>query len=129
MKHVFYKESGVTTLEPVKWIRGVEKAGLLNLLWVLHYHCAPINLIFIKLLLCLVHDRFLWLGDLIPITDMLIHRITLLPHSGLNLAKAFEGKTSKCDLAERIKDKFKLVKKLHENSISSITDPGVKVAT
>jgi hypothetical protein len=45
MKRVFYKESGVTALEPVKWIRGVEKAGLLNLLWVPHYHRAPINLI------------------------------------------------------------------------------------
>jgi len=33
------------------------------------------------------------------------------------------------DLAEKMKDKFKLVKKLHGYSISSITNPTVKVAT
>ena len=48
----------------------------------------------------------------IPITDMMIHRITLLRHSGLNLAKAFGRKTGEHDLAEWMKDKFKLVKKL-----------------
>ena len=32
MKSVFYKESGVTTLEPVEWICGVNQLGLLNLL-------------------------------------------------------------------------------------------------
>ena len=62
-------------------------------------------------------------------TDMLIHRITLLQHSGLNPAKAFGIKEGKCGLAERMKDKFKLVKELHGYSISSITDPVIKVAT
>ena len=128
MTRVFYKYSGVTTLELSKWIRGVDKARLLNLLWVPHYHRAPINLIIIKQLLCLVHDGCLWLGESVPITDMLIHRITLLPHSGLNLAKEFCGKTGEHDLVERMKDKFKLVKNLRGYSISSITDPTVKVA-
>lgn len=60
---------------------------------------------------------------------MLIHRITLLPHSGLNPAKAFGGKVGEHDLSERMKDKFKLVKKPCGYSISSITHPTVKVAT
>lgn len=32
MKHIYYAELGVTTLEMVEWIRGVENLGLLNLL-------------------------------------------------------------------------------------------------
>lgn len=116
-------------MELVKWIHGVEKAGLLNLLWVSHYHRAPINLIVIKQLLCLMHDGCLWLEEPIPIIDMLIHRITQLPHSGLNPSRAFDGKVGKCDLTERMKDKFKIVKKQCRYSISSIIDPTVKVAT
>lgn len=53
----------------------------------------------------------------------------LLPHSGLNPAKEFGGKTSECDLAENMKNKFELVKELHGYSIMSITDPMVKIAT
>ena len=33
----------VTTLESLKWLRGVEKARLLNLLWVSHFHHVPIT--------------------------------------------------------------------------------------
>jgi len=129
MKRVFYKESGVIVLELVEWIRRVNKVGLLNLLWVPHYHHAPINLTVINQLLFLLHDRCLWLSELILIMDMLVHLITLLPHSGLNLAKVFGGKTSECDLAENMKDKFKLVKKLHGHSTTNISDPTVKVTT
>lgn len=32
MHHVFYKDIGVTTMEPRKWIKEVDKAGLLNML-------------------------------------------------------------------------------------------------
>lgn len=60
---------------------------------------------------------------------MFIHQITLLPHSGLNPAKDFGRMTGECDLAEKMKDKFKFVKKPRGYSISSITDPIVKVAT
>jgi len=51
----------VTTLEPWKWLCGVEMVGLLNLLWVPHFHHVPINIFIIKQLLCLVHDGYLWL--------------------------------------------------------------------
>lgn len=92
MKQVYYKEFGVTALEPVEWIRGVNQSRLLNLLWVPHYHCSNINIIAIKQFLTLVHDGCLWLSTLILITDMLIHRIKLLLHLGLNPAKEFRGK-------------------------------------
>jgi len=46
-----------------------------------------------------------------------------LPHSGLNLAKEFVGKMSECDHAEKMKDKFKLVKKPCGYSITLIIDP------
>lgn len=75
-----------------------------------------------------MHDECFFLNASIPITDMLIHRITLLPHLGLNLAKAFGGKTSEHELVEKMKDKFKLVKKSRGYSITSINDPTVEVA-
>jgi len=43
MKCIVYKDMGVIALETEEWARGVEKFGLLNLLWVPHYHHAPIN--------------------------------------------------------------------------------------
>ena len=58
---------------------------------------------------------------------MLIHNITQLPHSRKNLAKAFGGKADECNLIERMKDKFKHVRKPCRYSISSITNPAVKV--
>jgi len=46
----------VIDLEPHKWLREVEEAGLLNLLWVAHYHRTPITIVFIMQLLCMVHE-------------------------------------------------------------------------
>jgi len=129
MTRIFYKYSGVTTLEPRPWIKGVDKAGLLNQLWVSHYNHTPITLIVIKQFLFLVHDGCLWLGELISITNMMIHRITFLLHLGLNPAKAFGGNTGERGLVERMKYKFKLVKKPRGYSIYSIINPAVKVAT
>lgn len=125
MTHIFYKDFGVTALVSVKWIRGVEKEGFLNLLWVPHYNRAPINLIMINNC-CVWCTTMLVVGKPIPITDMLIHKITLLSHSKLNPAKAFGGKLGEHNLTERIKDKFKRVKKSRKYSISSITNPTVK---
>jgi len=129
MKRVFYKEPSVTALELFNWICEVNQSGLLNLLWVPHYHQSNINLIVIKQFLTLVHDGCLWLSTPIPITYTLIHRITLLPHSGLNLAKEFGRKMSEHDLTEKMKVKFKLVNKLCGYSITSIANPTVKIVT
>jgi len=82
-------ESGVTALETVEWICGVENSGLLNILWVPHYHRTPINTICVRQILTLVHVGYLWLGGPIPITDMLIHIIMHLPYKGLNPTKEF----------------------------------------
>lgn len=65
--------------------------------------------------------------DPIPIINMLIHRITLLPHSRLNPDKEFGRKIGERDLAKRMKDKFKIVKNPRRYSIYNITDPVVKV--
>lgn len=66
---------------------------------------------------------------MIPITDMKIYRITRLPHSRENPAMVFGKKTGECDLAEAMKDKFKLAKKSHSYAITRITNSAVKVAT
>ena len=92
MCHMIDTNMGMTALEPRKWLRGVEKVGLLNLLWVSHYNRTPMTILVINQLLCLVHDGCLWLEELITITDMFIHCITCLLYTCENLAMIFGGK-------------------------------------
>ena len=61
-------EGPVTTLELRKLLCGVAKARLLHLLWIPHFHCAPITIFVIRQLLCLVQDGYLWLEEPTPIT-------------------------------------------------------------
>ena len=46
----------VTTLEPQKWLCGVEEAILFHLMWIPHFHHMPIFIFDIRQLLFLVHD-------------------------------------------------------------------------
>lgn len=128
MHHTIDTTIGMTALVLRKWLRGVDKAGLLNLLWVLHYNLTPITVLVIKQLLCLVHDGCLLLEEPIPITDRLIHRITRLPYTRENPTMIFGGKGGEQVLAEAMKEKFKLVKKPRGYAIFNICDPAVKVA-
>ena len=66
MHHIIHKTTGVTMLELRKWLKGVDKAGLLNLVWVLHYNHTPITLLVIKQLLYLSHDGCHWLENQYP---------------------------------------------------------------
>lgn len=129
MKHVYYSNSGVTKLETMEWIHGVENSRLLNLLWVPHYHRTIINMTCVHQLLTLVHDGCLWLGGPIPITHMLIHRIAHLLHEGLNPAKEFDRKAREKDLADKMKKEFALVKNPCRYSIMSINDLAVQIST
>jgi len=88
----------------------------------------PLIILVINQLPCLVHDGCLWQEGPIPITDRLIHTIMWLLYTGKNLAMMFGRKGGKLALAETMKEKFKLVKKLRGYAISSIYDPVVKVA-
>jgi len=60
---------------------------------------------------------------------MLIHRITQPPYTRENPAMEFGGKVGENVLTEVIKEKLKLVKKLRGYTISSISNPVVKVVT
>lgn len=48
MHRIVHTTTRMTALEPRKWIKGVDKASLLNLLWVSHYNCTPITVLVIK---------------------------------------------------------------------------------
>ena len=93
-----------------------------------HYNHTPVTVLVIKQLLCLVHDGCLWLEELIPITDRLIHRIINISYIGEILVLIFGGKGGEQVLTESMKEKFKLLKKPCEYAISNIYDPAMKVA-
>lgn len=76
MHHIIDANTGMTELEPQRWLKGVDKAGFLNLLWLPHYNRTSVTVLVIKKLRCLVHDGCLWLEEPIPIMDRLIHKIT-----------------------------------------------------
>jgi len=107
----------------------MEKVGLLNLLWVLHFHRTPITIFFIRQLLYLMHGGCLWLEEPITITDHLIHHITWLPCKGEDPADVLEGKRSGLAITEAMKKKYKLEKKKRGYTISSINSKVVKVVT
>lgn len=121
-------EGPVITLKPWKLLCGVEKARLLHLLWIPHFHRMPITIFIIRHLLCLLHDGYLWLQEPIPITMDLIHRISQLPCKGKD-PMMIAGKSDDLALAEAIKKKYKLEKKKRGYAINSIKDKGVCVAT
>lgn len=104
-----------------KWLRGVEKAGLLNLTWIPHNHRAAITIFVIRKLLCLVHEWYLWLDEPIPIMADLVHRITHLPIKGndpIDIART----SSDVGLAKVMKAKYKLEKQKRGYVIASIKD-------
>ena len=84
----------------------MEKARLLHLQWIPHYHCAPITIFVIWQLLCLVHDGYLWLEEPIPITTNLIHQISHLLVKG-NDPTTITGKSNNLALAKAMKAKYK----------------------
>jgi len=48
MHHIIDTNTRMIGLEPQRWLKGVEKAGLLNFLWVPHYNCTPVTVVVIK---------------------------------------------------------------------------------
>lgn len=120
--------TGFIELESHKWLCRVEKEGLLNLLWVSHYHHTAVTIFFIRHLLFLAHDGCLWLEEPIPITDHLIHRITQLPCKGDDPPDISKGKNNNFSITEAMKKKFKLENK-RGYTISSINNNAVRVST
>lgn len=92
---IYYEENRVTQLEPMKWVVGVEKAGLLNMLWVPRFSRATINIVCVCQFITLFHDACIWLGEPIPIINMLIHCITRLPYQVVDPTEEFGGKSKK----------------------------------
>lgn len=119
----------VTELKPPKWLCRVEKTRLLNLLWMSHFHHAPITIFIIRQLLSLVHDGCLWLVEPIPITANLIHCISRLPCKEEDPTDISEGKGSDLVVAKAMKKKYKLEKKKRGYAISNIKEKLVHVVT
>lgn len=91
LKKVYYGDSNVTWLKPMKCGVRVEWVSLLNMLWVWHFSSNTIKMVFVHQLLTMVHDGCIWLGG--PITHMLIHCMTLLSYQGVDPLDAFVGKS------------------------------------
>lgn len=89
MTHIDYEYIGVTKLEPMKWVHGVQLAELLHMIFIPHFHRSNINMQCVRQLLTLLDDGSLWLGEPIPIMDMLIDRISNFPYKGADQQRSF----------------------------------------
>lgn len=87
-----------------------------------HSSHSVINTVYVRQLLVLVHDGCLWLGGPIPVTDMLVHRITLFHYQGVNPANAFVGKSREKKMIDEMKSYFRLVKNSRGYTIRPISD-------
>jgi len=120
MTKLYYEETRVTKLEPMKWVKGVEHIRFLHMLFVSYFHRTIINAGFVCQFLTLVHNGCLWFGKPIPIIDMLIHKIKKLPYKGADPAKEFKGRSKEKELVGKMKIEFGLVKKSCRYTIHSI---------
>jgi len=122
LKKVYYEDSDVIHLESMRWVARIRDVGLLNMLWVSYFNHTNLNTIFVHQQLTLVCDWCLWLGEPIPITDMLIYHIMLLPSQRVDPMEAFVGNSQEKKLVDQMKRKFGLVKKSGGYSIHSISN-------
>lgn len=62
-------------------------------------------------MLTLVHDEALWLGERMPIDDMLIRRIITLPCARADPTNAFFCKSQEKNLSDQVNKDFNVIKK------------------
>lgn len=72
---------------------GIEHTRSFNMLCVPHFSHKIINTFCVCQLMALVHEGYLWLGWPIPIDNIMVHIITVLPYQGMNPIDAFVGKS------------------------------------
>jgi len=75
-----------------------------------------------------VHEGYLWLKKLIPITAELIHRISNIPYMGRDPVE-IASQSRNFVLAKAMKKKYSYKKKQRGYAISSIQDEGMCIAT
>ena len=110
-------------LETKRWVLGLHKASMLNLLQIPHFGRNLINDICVWKLLALVHGDALWLGARIPIDATMIHRIIDLPAKGTDPIIHFGRKAKEKYVAKQIKNKYQVSWKSQGFVVSEINDP------
>ena len=116
----------MTLFEVKQWVAGLDLAGLLKMLDVLHFGRSTQVTIVVKQLLVLVHDGCLWIGDKkILINGELIHRITGLPMEGPDPGTEFPSKHEDTKLAQSMKERFGLTKGKHGYHTSVIQEQNI----
>lgn len=90
-----------------------------------HFGISSSNTMCVRQLLVFIHDGHLWMGNKIPIDQMFIWRIIILPYQGQNPTKEFVGKDQDRVVAENMKKKYGLVKGNKGYDINSINDQTV----
>lgn len=76
-----------------------------------HFGKSTSNTICVQKLLTLVHDGCIWSVRRTLIDEMLIIKFIALPHQGKDLAGEFVGKNKDKEIAQMMKENYRIVKK------------------
>ena len=83
MTSVWETEDGPIHLVPMEWARGLDKAGLLSLMYMSHFFFTTKVNDYVKHLLVSFHGGCLWLNQNIPMDVELIEPIFWIPLAGV----------------------------------------------
>ena len=122
-------KDGPTCLDLMEWEKGLEKVGLMSLVYILHFgHSMEVNEC-VKKLLVSFHSVFLWLNLKVSIDVELIAAITGLPLPDLDPTPFLTRKEKDIALMNKLKEKYDLNRDTRGFLISSMNDHIVRFTT
>jgi hypothetical protein len=96
---------------PQQWTMNLMQSTLLNVMKIPHFRRHQEVNAYVKLLLAIYHEGYLWLNYCITVDPALINRITGLSMQGHDPHEYYPGKTSDHALAQKIKESYGDVEK------------------
>jgi len=97
---------GKSVNQPLHWVAGLEKKGILGPLELPHFGIGQYASSCIKQLMVVTHGEDIWLDKLILIDVELIAHITGLSSRGMDPVQFLDDKTKDKSLAEEMKNKY-----------------------
>ena len=117
---------GPMRLVPMEWARGLDKAGLLSLMYLSHFGRSTDVNVCVKQFLVSFHGGFLWLDWKVYVSVNLLAAITGLPLAGIDLEPFFVGKEQDNLMKNKLKYKYDMTKNTKGFFIASINDHTIR---
>jgi hypothetical protein len=115
--------------QPVQWVAGLAKTGILGLLDLPHFGRGQYANNCVKKLMAVTHDKDIWLEQLVSIDVQIITHITGMPSWGMDPTQLLEDKKKEKSLAEEMNKKYDTERGSSGIIIKCISDITTRMAT